>query len=154
VMDALGAQIIFGRTAGSGDAYDWTKELERNNFRWEKWNKEAQAQLINEIWTDGVLIKNGVAGTPFMIQLTDSSGSPRFDASGNPILNMDGGKFYELPECIEKNDGTCDVQFIAMVATVTHASRDGVDHTRLAKKSVQTMQRTLNVRASGMFNMF
>jgi len=152
VMDAWGAQMAYGRTGEAGDAYDWTEELRRGTFDWLDFNKEAQAQLVNEIWSDGVLIKDGVPGIPYLHDITDAHGTPILDGHGNPLKNMEGGKFYELPECIASNDGTCDVQFIALDETLTHAARDGVDHTGLAKKSVKSLQTPVNIRISRALN--
>ena len=52
--DALGAQAIYGDTA-----YDWEAELARGNSDWNDFNKEAQAQLIQDIWRRGSLTFNG-----------------------------------------------------------------------------------------------
>lgn len=43
---ALMAQAIYGR-----GAYDWRAELGRGAASWEEFNKEAQAQLIQDIWS-------------------------------------------------------------------------------------------------------
>jgi len=53
-MDALGAQLIYGSSA-----YDWESELANGRNDWEKFNKEAQAELIQNIWTYGNLMFNG-----------------------------------------------------------------------------------------------
>ena len=53
-MDALGAQAIYGDAA-----YDWEAELTRGNSDWNDFNKEAQAQLIQDIWRWGSLTFNG-----------------------------------------------------------------------------------------------
>jgi hypothetical protein len=48
-MDALGAQAIYGRLK----AYVWEDELRRGNSAWRDFNKEAQAELIEEVWLYG-----------------------------------------------------------------------------------------------------
>lgn len=54
-MDALGAQARYG-----SDAHNWEDELERGNSDWNDFNKEAQAQLMQNIWTEGSSTFNGV----------------------------------------------------------------------------------------------
>lgn len=46
--DALGAQLLLGNSA-----YDWKAELARGKSDWRDFNKEAQAQMIQEIWMQG-----------------------------------------------------------------------------------------------------
>lgn len=48
-MDALGAQAIYGRQ----NAYVWEDELGRGNSDWRDFNKEAQAEFIEDVWLDG-----------------------------------------------------------------------------------------------------
>ena len=45
--DALGAQFFVE------DAYNWEKEIARGNTAWPQFNKEAEAQLIEDVYTDG-----------------------------------------------------------------------------------------------------
>ncbi len=51
--DALGAQFFVA------DAYNWEKEITRGNTDWPRFNKEAQAQLIEDVFTDGTLTAAG-----------------------------------------------------------------------------------------------
>lgn len=80
IGDALGAQAVYGRTGTSGDAYDWSAELARGKTDWNEFNAEAQAQLINEIWTDGTLVTGGVVdrsnGAFYRKQDCESSNGP------------------------------------------------------------------------------
>ncbi len=43
--EALGAQLLLGDSA-----YNWKAELARGKSEWSEFNKEAQAQMIQEIW--------------------------------------------------------------------------------------------------------
>lgn len=56
--DALGAQAIYG-----GGVYDWEAELARGTSDWNDFNKEAQAKLMQDIWTFGSLTSNGYTRT-------------------------------------------------------------------------------------------
>ncbi len=51
--EALGAQWILP------NAYDWETELRRGNLQWQDFNREAQAKLVNDIWSHGSLTLNG-----------------------------------------------------------------------------------------------
>lgn len=53
-MDALGAQATYG-----GAEYNWEAEPGRGRSEWSDFNKEAQASMIQDIWTDGSLISPG-----------------------------------------------------------------------------------------------
>ena len=53
--DALGAMAIYGRDA----PYNWEAELARGNTDWSDFNREAQAQLIQDVWNFGTLTFNG-----------------------------------------------------------------------------------------------
>lgn len=52
-VDALGAQQLLP------DAYDWAGELKRGRAAWTVFNKEAQAQLIEDTWLGGSLTAEG-----------------------------------------------------------------------------------------------
>ena len=52
-VDALGAQQLLP------DAYDWEGELKRGRAAWTVFNKEAQAQLIEDTWLGGSLTAEG-----------------------------------------------------------------------------------------------
>jgi hypothetical protein len=128
---ALGAQFRYGRSGGCGDAYDWTLEASRGHAHWKDFNREAQAQLIEEVWTDGTLTSGGSVQT----------GS---------------GAFYETANC-QASFGTdfCVGQFIASdtpdVASdsvLVHCPRDGNDHTDLANEATADLRAGFNLRLS------
>jgi hypothetical protein len=52
-MDALGAQAILP------NAYDWQAEITNGHTRWTDFNKEAQAELIEDGWINGTLTSKG-----------------------------------------------------------------------------------------------
>ncbi len=52
-IDALGAQFFVE------DAYNWEKELTRGKAAWGEFNKEAEAQLFEDVFTDGTLASGG-----------------------------------------------------------------------------------------------
>jgi hypothetical protein len=56
-MDALGAQAVLP------DAYDWQAEIARGHARWTDFNKEAQAELIEDGWLKGTLTRGGTTTT-------------------------------------------------------------------------------------------
>jgi hypothetical protein len=146
---AIGSQMVFGRDpvdpCKPGNAYDWIGELNRGNIKWEKFNMEAMAQLITEIWTDGSLNTNQTGTT-------------------NNILETGNGAFYKKPLDPENLSFQLTEQFIAddspseipdpMDASQTilmHCARDGNDYTQLAIDSVKTMRDWWNLRLSRLF---
>ncbi len=48
IADALAAQAIYG-----SDAYNWMAELNRGKTHWRDFNREAQAELIQDVFDDG-----------------------------------------------------------------------------------------------------
>jgi hypothetical protein len=131
VMGALASQGIYGRTGGANDAYDWTAEPVRGRPRWLDFNQEAQAELINEVWTDGTLTSGGNVRTG-------------------------GGAFYKAQDC-EASFGPdfCIRQFIASSSSAiasdggwVHFPRDGIDHTALADEATANLRGAVNVRFS------
>lgn len=52
--EALAAQAVHGRAA-----YDWTLEPARGRTRWLRFNREAQAQLIEDLWRSGACSATG-----------------------------------------------------------------------------------------------
>jgi len=95
IADALGAQAIYGR-GGVHDAYNWSDELGRGNTKWENMNVEAEAKLIDDIWTDGTLTTAGV-------------------------LNNDHGAFYLKQDCIASHGaGVCVETFVATLDGADH----------------------------------
>ncbi|MGE5271220.1 MAG: hypothetical protein ACM3JG_16285 [Thiohalocapsa sp.] len=131
VMGALGAQIVYGRTGGANDAYDWTAEPGRGRTRWLEFNQEAQAELIEEVWTDGSLSRGG-------------------------SLRTGEGAFYEAQDC-EAAFGLdfCIRQFIASSIPAVasdgmpvHFPRDGLDHTALADEATTNLRGRVNIRWS------
>lgn len=146
LIDALGAQMIYGRNpknaCAPGNAYDWIAELNRGTAKWEYFNKEAAAQLIEEIWTDG--------------QLTITE-------LGTTVSTIDNsfGAFYRKPLVPEDLHLTLEEQFIADHNPPTvpgrydptktegiHCPRDGKDYTQLAIDSVAKMRSAWNFRLS------
>jgi len=152
LMDALGAMAIYGRTGAAGDAYDWTAELARGTSRWEDFNKEAQAELISEIWTDGVLRRGGAPAGPFRHPLLELNGNPILDTNGAEVINNHGGGFFELQDCEGAfGKGFCTAQFIALSDNINHPPRDGVDHTPLAHAAIDSLRHGWNFRFSRNF---
>jgi hypothetical protein len=89
IADAGGAMIVYG---GMG-AYDWQAEPGRGHAIWDDFNREAQAKLIQDVWTDGSLTTGGSStsghGAFYDLQDTQQSdpgasaeflfGSPKID---------------------------------------------------------------------------
>ena len=88
LAEALLAQVQYGVKNIPGNAYDWTAELSRGKTVWGNFNKEAAAQLIEEIWKEGAvcILSNGAepleveygGGVFFSISAEDYNRKPRF----------------------------------------------------------------------------
>ena len=143
LAEALGAQWIYGRSAGTcvaGDAYDWIGEVNRGNTPWEKFNREAQAQLITEIWTDGTMTNQGMTSTAKGAFFTKES------CEAMMAILVAAGPTQPSP---------CDEEFIASAlpevlpdGTFIHCPRDGNDYTGLAIDAVRKLQGAWNFRVS------
>ena len=146
LIDALGAQTIYGRDPNNacrpGNAYDWIAELNRGTTRWEYFNKEAAAQLIGEIWTDGSLTTTPLGTTA-------------------STVDTSLGAFYKKPLDPEDLNFVLEEQFIAAdnppavpnpfyptKSVLIHCARDGKDYTKLAIASVAKMRSAWNFRPS------
>lgn len=133
LADALGAQAIFGRDPNDpckpGNAYDWLAELNRGVTKWEHFNKEAAAQLITEIWTDGSITTNEIGTTSNIVELGD-------------------GAFYKKPLVPEDLHLKLIEEFIADAAPTKHCKRDGNDYTQLAIDSVKALRGRWSFRLS------
>lgn len=88
LAEALLAQMQYGIKNIPGNAYDWTAEISRGKTDWRNFNKEAAAQMIEEIWKEGescILIKEAEpleveygCGVFFRISAEDYNRKPRF----------------------------------------------------------------------------
>ena len=93
LAEALLAQVQYGVKNIPGNAYDWTAELSRGKTVWGNFNKEAAAQLIEEIWKEGAvcILSNGAepleveygGGVFFSISAEDYNRKPRFISKRN-----------------------------------------------------------------------
>jgi hypothetical protein len=93
LAEALLAQVQYGIKNIPGNAYDWTAELSRGKTDWGNFNKEAAAQLIEEIWKEGeacipsneaepLEVENG-CGVFFRMSAEDYNREPRFISKRN-----------------------------------------------------------------------
>ena len=93
LAQALLAQVQYGIKNIPGNAYDWTAELSRGKTDWQDFNKEAAAQLIEEIWKEGeacipsneaepLEVENG-CGVFFRMSAEDYNRKPRFISKRN-----------------------------------------------------------------------
>jgi len=93
LAQALLAQVQYGFKNIPGNAYDWTAELSRGKTDWQDFNKEAAAQLIEEIWKEGeacipsneaepLEVENG-CGVFFRMSAEDYNRKPRFISKRN-----------------------------------------------------------------------
>ena len=93
LAEALLAQVQYGIKNIPGNAYDWTAELSRGKTDWQDFNKEAAAQLIEEIWKEGeacipsneaepLEVENG-CGVFFRMSAEDYNRKPRFISKRN-----------------------------------------------------------------------
>ena len=146
LVDTLGAQIIYGRDPKNpckpGDAYDWIGELNRGATQWSYFNKEAAAQLIEEIWTDGKLSINEVGTTTSTVDAT-------FGAFYRKPLDPEDLHFTLTESFIADNlpPGVPD-RYDPTKTEIIHCPRDGKDHTELAISAVKKMRSAWNFRLS------
>ena len=140
-VEALAAQGYYSVSSGDPNgAYDWLAELNRGTTDWERFNREAQAELINEIWTDGELITDSFS--PFSHTVEPQAGM------------LANGVFYEKELREQDKSLTCTVRFIPLQSPVAvdgflvHPARDGLDHTQFAIESVAKLRRAINLRLS------
>jgi hypothetical protein len=93
LSEALLAQMQYGIKNIPGNAYDWTAEISRGKTDWGNFNKEAAAQLIEEIWKEGAIcipsneaepleVENG-CGVFFRMSAEDYNRKPRFISKRN-----------------------------------------------------------------------
>ena len=93
LAEALLAQVQYGIKNIPGNAYDWTAELSRGKTDWGNFNKEAAAQLIEEIWKEGeacipsneaepLEVENG-CGVFFIMSAEEDNRKPRFISKRN-----------------------------------------------------------------------
>ena len=93
LAQALLAQLQYGIKNIPGNAYDWTAELSRGKTDWQDFNKEAAAQLIEEIWKEGeacipsneaepLEVENG-CGVFFRMSAEDYNRKPRYISKRN-----------------------------------------------------------------------
>jgi hypothetical protein len=78
-IEALVAQVLLP------DAYDWEGELGREKVGWPAFNKEAQAQLIEDTWLGGSLTVDGhttTGGGAFFDLRDGTSGAANFSFKG------------------------------------------------------------------------
>jgi hypothetical protein len=93
LAEALLAQVQYGIKNIPGNAYDWTAEISRGKTDWGNFNKEAAAQLIEEIWKEGeacipsneaepLEVENG-CGVFFIMSAEEDNRKPRFISKRN-----------------------------------------------------------------------
>lgn len=167
LVDALGAQTIYGRSldpahaCDPGNAYDWLAELGRGTTKWEYFNKEAAAQLIQEIWTDGQL-KTVTEGRILSVDTTHGAFYRMPVAPEDAVAELFGvddmfdwagddfGDGYFLVEEFIADDNPPSVpgRFDSTELERIHCPRDGQDHTLLAIDSVKKLRSAWNFRPS------
>jgi hypothetical protein len=88
--EALGAQAIYG------DPYKWEDELTRGTLNWKDFNKEAQAELIDNVWLRGSLTANSHTwvgkGAFYDLELFRS----RYDNGTADFEALDGTNYTKL----------------------------------------------------------
>jgi hypothetical protein len=78
-IEALSAQVLLP------DAYDWEGEVGRGKIGWPEFNKEAQAQLIEDTWLGGSLTVRGqttTGGGVFFDLQAGTTDTVKFDFKG------------------------------------------------------------------------
>lgn len=112
LAEAIAAQVEWGRENKPDNAYDWTGEIRRGKTHWETFNKEAAAQLIEEIWKEGSTC------------IYSNSGDVTLCEEGN-------GVFFNILNEINGGGNPIQPQFIS--------GRDQQNYTALAIESMRTV---------------
>jgi len=145
LADAIGSWIFYSREAcKTGNAYDWKFEfINRGNKKWEKWNVEAMAEIINNIWTDGTIT--------------------RIPTDGSAPVGPDDtlGAFYQKPLDPPDSSVNTNVQFIyakvprsmpgrfdPSATEDAHCAGDDKDYSDLATEVVGKLRGSINFRLS------
>ena len=129
VADALGAQLLLPNKNGRrGVAYNWeVTEVNRGNTDWNEFNKEGQAQFIQDVWNKGALSANGSTtkgeGSFYDLQTTQQLFS---DATAEFIFKGSEDAKYPSP-------ANSDIP---------------VDYTDIATKAVESLRGRVNLRWS------
>ncbi len=80
--DALYAQATVPNT------YSWEAELARGHLRWRDFNKEAQAQFLQDVWNQGKIIGDPTGGSGVFYDEDPVSDLASFPASGTDRTSL------------------------------------------------------------------
>jgi len=115
--DALGAQFLMP------NPYIWENEVARGRSEWTDFNKEAQAEMIEEVWLWGTLTYNG-----------------------NTSRGL--GCFFDLQD-VQSRFGNGSAEFIYTGTDDDHIPRhEPIDYTELAARAVESIRGRINLRWS------
>lgn len=129
--EALGAQYLLPRSDEAILAYNWeVSEVNRGNIDWRDFNREAQAEFIQDLWRLGSLTFNGHTSTG-------------------------GGAFFDLQDARASfGNGTAEFIYTGSVdsehATVANSGIP-VDYTDMATEAVESIRGRINIRWSRSF---
>ena len=129
--EALGAQYLLPRSDDAILAYNWeVSEVNRDNDDWWDFNREAQAEFVQDVWRLGSLTFNG-------------------------HTNVGQGAFFDLQEVQASfGNGTAEFIYTGSVdsehATVANSDIP-VDYTDLATAAVSSIRNRINIRWSRSF---
>lgn len=141
--DALSAQAFVP------DEYNWRREIGRGNDEWVRFNLEAQARFLEDIFNLGVLL----ALTPMRIRpspltaVADGTAGGPVAASTMTALTATGLSLVRLValEVARGNGAFYDADGVNRVGTFEY---DGVDYTAKAVRAVEAVRKESTVRPS------
>jgi hypothetical protein len=126
--DALGAQFLLPHNDDVKIAYNWeVSEVNRGNTDWKDFNREGQAEFIQDLWRLGTLTFNG-------------------------NTRQGKGAFFDLQDVQSSFDnGTAEFTYTGSVdsAHATVANSDiPIDYTDIATEAVKSIRERINLRLS------
>jgi len=134
------------------DAYNWERELTRGHDTWAQLNREAQASLLEDIYTHGELLTIPPQLWVVMSQTTVG----RMAAGGGTYIPVSTGTVAPVPVPVpppQRGNGTFyDADPPATAGRFRFNSADQNspnDHSTLANDSVATVRNVTNLRLSG-----
>jgi hypothetical protein len=117
------------------DAYSWEREIQRGNDKWSVLNREAQASLLENIYTDGELV---YVPSALLVAGLEPGGSVAPIPAGPPPVKG-SGVFYDAnpPDSF------------GLFRFNSSDPKNRVDRTNLASESVEAVRSAMNARLSG-----
>ena len=130
------------------DAYNWERELRRGNDKWPTLNREAQAKLLEDIYTNGELIH--IADVVALVSPTTFGKTP---SSRGAYVPVSTGPTTSLPATVPPPQAGNGVFYDAdppnTVGQFRFDAAALINYTSLANEAVAAVRAVTNVRPSG-----